>query len=231
MRNGGGSTDNNGLAGKKTGPARSHFDVQRPLPAARAGATSALRGADVVDAEFVHVDDDGRARRAAAPAIAFAPQSHRREQIEFENDHSAGFRRLGLFNGQSLTGGLGRTVPLFAIAALVAALGLGGIWLAGGGEIGAMATKPPISSGPLPPEAMPGGAVPADAMLSQRATIDPSPTGSTPAPPADQSAGQRTQGSMIYIRSPKRRPGGAVSAPVRGYKDLTISLAGGSGGR
>jgi len=230
MRNSGGSTDNIGLAGKKTSRARSHFDVQRPRPASAAGSHSPLRATDVVDAEFVHVDDNDSSPRATAPAIAFAPRSPRHEQIAFENDRSAGFRRLGLFSGQSPGGDRGRTVPLFGLAALVAGLGLGGIWMVGGERVGSVKT-PPISAGPIAPLAMPGSVVPADPMISQDASVDPLPTGSTSVPPADQTVGQRTEGSMIYIKSPKRHRGGPDAAPVRNHKDLTVSLAGGSGGR
>lgn len=230
MRNSGGSTDNIGIAGKKTNRAQSHFDVQRPRPASAAGSHSPLRGADVVDAEFVHVVDNDHRPRAAASAIAFAPQSPRREQIGFENDRSAGFRRLGLFSGQSLSGDRGWTVPLFGFAALVLALGLGGAWMTGGEKVGSV-TTPPLSFGPIPPATMPVSVVPADLMISQGASVDPIATGSTPAALADQSAGQRTQGSMIYIKSPKRRHGDPDAALVRNHKDLTVSLAGGSGGR
>lgn len=230
MRNSGGSTDNIGFAGKKTSRAGSHFDVQRPRPASAAGSYSSLRGADVVDAEFVHVDDNDSSPRAAAPAKAFVRQSPRPEQIAFENDRSAGFRRLGLFSGSSPSSDRGRAGPLFGLATVAVALGLGGIWMTGGDKAGSV-TTPPISSGSIAPATMPGSVVPADPMISQGASADPLPTGSTPTPPADQTAGQRKQGSMIYIKSAKRRLGDPGAAPVRNHKDLTVSLAGGSGGR
>lgn len=236
MRNSGGSTDNNGYRGKKIDPGQILTDTDRSWSASAAGSTSPLRGADVIDAEFVHIDDHGNPRQASKPARQSGFQSVRADPVDFDDDRSAHFRRLGLFSGDSLPLNRRRMLPLLGCA-LVVALGAGGVWFSGDRLGDSTPVEPPRSIRSTAADVVTGSISTGDVALSHDATgRDIAPAVDTN---ADGSAVQRSEGSLIYFNSPKPAPvtGNANrsrvsgSQPVRGYRDLTISLAGGSSGR
>lgn len=234
MRNSGGSTDINGYRGKKIEPGQILMDAGRPWPAS---STSSLRGADVIDAEFVHVDNHGNTRPAAQSAPPTGFRSIQQESVDFDDDPSAHFRRLGLFSGESLPLNRGRMLPLFGCAVLVVALAVGGFWYTGDQLSPSTPVEPPVPSRSTAADAVANSNFAVESGQSHDATLtENKPVVETN---SDGSSIQRSEGSLIYFNSPKsastagnghrsRTPG---SRPVRGYRDLTISLAGGSSGR
>ncbi len=235
MRNSGGSTDNIGRSAEK-------FELDPPYnPASRrpSDLTSPLRGADVIDAEFEHVDDRGHSIPSRPPVRPMPGPRARQASVDFDDGRSGQYRRLDMFSDRSRPAGRRLIVPASVLAVAVAGLSLGGLWFAGPDPIGTMPAGLPISAGSMVPDTVPDDAAPVDAARAPgTAGIQPPPVLALP-PATGEPAGRRTEGSLIYVRTPKAQPAAGpgesirapVSAPVRSHRDLTVSLAGGSTGR
>lgn len=223
MRNSGGSTDNIGHTTKKYGSNQSHHGVHWRSPA----STSPLRGEDVIDAEFEQIDHQGRAIPSRGSANSLQGSQIHCKQVDFEDGQSARYRGLDMFAGKSLSLDRRTTLPIFGLAAVIAVFSLGGFWFAGGHAIILTPEGKQMPSSSVLPDVPTDSMVAGDARFVRRNVENQSlsvPVAST----ANAAAGHRTEGSLIYVRAPKKR---RASSPARDHKDLTISLAGGSGGR
>lgn len=239
MRNSGDRTDNIGHTTKKYGLNQSHNGVSWQSPVSEAGSTSSLRGVDVIDAEFEHVDDLGHTIPSRESVNGPTDPGVRSMQIDFEDSESAEFRRLEMFAGKSPLLKRRRAFPVFGIAAVVAALFIGGFWFASGHFPVMMPADPQDVSSPTLAVLKPNSVVGVDSVVAQGAARNNPPADPAGLSIGKEPAGQRTVGSLIYVRAPKKQPitedssriRFPVSPAARGHKDLAVSLAGGSGGR
>lgn len=228
MRNSGGSTDNIGHTAKKFRSNPSHQGAAWRSPASEPGSAARLRGADVIDAEFVHIDDNGNPLPAHGPAIPPGKLFERSDQIDFDDDQSARSRRLGLFSGEVETSYRRVKLPVFGFVAIIAVIGFGGLWITGGQVNVSALEDAQTPSAAIMPVMTPVSVIGGDADIAQNE--ERNQTRPAPVVPsnANGSSGQRTEGSLIYVKTQRKR---SVSPSVRSHSDLSISLAGGGAGR
>ncbi len=202
-----------------------------------ANAASPMRGDDVVDAEFVHVDQSGDV--VALPGSRNDPMRPP-VAVQFPAAQASGQRRLGVFSGEISVAGSRNPLKTAGFASSFVVLVLGGFWFAGGHALAPMMLGSNASSLHLSEVTsrdivgMEGQAVLVEGTISN-------PGGSVLEVPlvAIEAAGQRDGEAPLYVRAPKKQLAAGestrfrvrVSQPVRGYRELTVSLAGGSTGR
>jgi hypothetical protein len=243
MRNSSSGKSNTGYSTEIYDRNQSHDGLSRRSPSHGSGSKPILRQADVIDVEFEHVDELRRPAwpRVSKPVDQGAPLDHAPtpDRIEFKDGHSAANRRLNVFSGESQEPRGGWTFPTAGFAAAVIIVSLCGFWFAGGHVITAMMSQG-ASDLTLSDVASRNVAGTDGNVVMVRGKISNETQSVLEVPLiAIETGGQSESEPPLYVRAPKKQLAAGESTrfrvrvmqPVRGHKDLTISLAGGSGGR
>ncbi len=197
-----------------------------------------LRGADIIDAEYEHVDALGKAVQSPHNHASARPFDPVRPTAAVPLDPKTGsaHRRLNLFSA-------GRPAAASATrwsAAGVVAIGLavaGTVWFAGGyGIVSRLATDGGLTLSNLTAAEITGSGGEA---LMVEGTISNSGDSVLEVPLVAIENTEAAAQPPLFVRPERDRLGAGestrfrvrVTQPVRGYLDLTVSLAGGSTGR
>ncbi len=209
-------------------PIDNHRSVHRD-----ATLVSRLRSADVIDAEFVHVDDAGE-----VIALAGSTRNPMRPPVAVQFPTEQASSRLGVFAGELGSGQNGKPLKQAGFLAAFLALVVGGFWFAGGHTLipmvfGSGSDRLHLSD--VTSNSIAG--LEGQAVLVE-GTISNSGGSALDVPlVAIQALGKGDE--PLYVRAPKKRLAAGestrfrvrVSPQARGYRELTVSLAGGSTGR
>lgn len=194
---------------------------------------SRLRSADVIDAEFVHVDDAGEV--IALPGSARNPM---RPPVAVQFPTAQASSRLGVFAGEMGSSQNGKPLKQAGFLAAFLALVVGCFWFAGGHTLIPMvfgSGSDNLHLSDITTHSIAG--LEGQAVLVE-GTINNSGGSALDVPlVAIQAPGKGDE--PLYVRAPKKRLAAGestrfrvrVSPQARGYRELTVSLAGGSTGR